>query len=206
MLETCTSVVVATGVVVAGAVVVGAGAVVSGVSSTIAGLARALLSATTGCDGVATLVDSKVGNTMGTAGSDTAVASSTLAGKGDVARHSFLPFATPHTQTTAFFLRTFPGTEHDTDLPRAVMVAYQILLADVFAHTTGTFETLVTWPGFVHVVPATSVALRVCDDSLLPHDTAVAANATTTTLVLKTRAKEPITATFNHPGTRQNGY
>jgi hypothetical protein len=158
---------VVAGAVVAGAVVAGAedaGAVVaevSGVWSIIVGSARTLLSATTGCAGVATSVDSRVGNKMGSAGIELDVASITFGGNGAVARHCFLPFASPHTQTTDFFLRTFPGVEHATDFPLAEMVAYQMLLAGVFAHTTDTLETFVTWPGFLHAVPATSVALRV---------------------------------------------
>jgi hypothetical protein len=151
------------GVVVAGVVV--AGVVVeaddSGVWSIIVGSARTLLSATTGCAGVATSVDSSVGNKMGSAGMELNDASITFGGSGAVARHCFLPFASPHTQTTAFFLRTFPGVEHATDFPLAEMVAYQMLLAGVFAHTTDTLETFVTWPGFLQAVPATSVALRV---------------------------------------------
>jgi hypothetical protein len=71
-------------------------------------------------------------------------ASITFGGSGAVARHCFLPFASPHTQTTAFFLRTFPGVEHATAFPLAEMVAYQMLLAGVFAHTTDTLETFVT--------------------------------------------------------------
>ena len=102
------------------------------------------MSATTGCAGVATSVDSSVGNKMGSTGSDAAVASRTFGGSGAVARHCFLPFASPHTQTTAFFLRTFPGVVHATDFPRAEMVAYQILLAGVFAQTTDTLETFDT--------------------------------------------------------------
>jgi hypothetical protein len=151
------------GAEVAGAAVV-AGVVVadgSGVWSIIVGSARTPLSATTGCAGVATSVDSSVGTKIGSAGSETADASITFGGSGVVARHCFLPFASPHTQTTAFFLRTFPGVEHATDFPLAEMVAYQMLLAGVFAHTTDTLETFVTWPGFLHAVPATSVALRV---------------------------------------------
>ena len=160
--------VVIAGVVVAGVVVAGvvvAGVVVeaddSGVWSIIVGSARTLLSATTGCAGVATSVDSSVGNKMGSAGMELNDASITFGGSGAVARHCFLPFASPHTQTTAFFLRTFPGVEHATDFPLAEMVAYQMLLAGVFAHTTDTLETFVTWPGFLQAVPATSVALRV---------------------------------------------
>ena len=102
------------------------------------------MSATTGCAGAATSVDSSVGNKMGSAGSETDVASSTFGGSGAVARHCLLPFARPHTQTTAFFLRTFPGVVHATDFPRAEMVAYQMLLSGVFAHTTDTLETFVT--------------------------------------------------------------
>ena len=146
------------GAEVAGAVVVADG---SGVWSTIVGSARTLLSATTGCAGVATSVDSSVGNKMGSAGMEFDVASITFGGSGAVARHCFLPFASPHTQTTDFFLRTFPGVEHATDFPLAEIVAYQMLLSGVFAHTTDTLETFVTWPGFLQAVPATSVALRV---------------------------------------------
>jgi hypothetical protein len=134
------------GAEVAGAAVV-AGVVVadgSGVWSIIVGSARTPLSATTGCAGVATSVDSSVGTKIGSAGSETADASITFGGSGAVARHCFLPFASPHTQTTAFFLRTFPGVEHATDFPLAEMVAYQMLLAGVFAHTTDTLETFVT--------------------------------------------------------------
>ena len=149
--------VVAAGVVVAG-VVVSDG---SGVWSIIFGSARTPLSAMTGCAGVATSVDSSVGNKMGSAGMEFDVASITFGGSGAVARHCFLPFASPHTQTTDFFLRTFPGVEHATDFPLAEIVAYQMLLSGVFAHTTDTLETFVTWPGFLQAVPATSVALRV---------------------------------------------
>ena len=152
---------VVAGAEVAGVVVAGVEAVGSGVWSIIVGSARTPLSATTGCAGVATSVDSSVGTKIGSAGSETADASITFGGSGAVARHCFLPFASPHTQTTAFFLRTFPGVEHATDFPLAEMVAYQMLLAGVFAHTTDTLETFVTWPGFLHAVPATSVALRV---------------------------------------------
>jgi hypothetical protein len=142
---------VVAGVVVAG-VVVAAGAVVagvvvadgSGVWSAIVGSARTLLSATTGCAGVATSVDSSVAIKIGNTGIELDVASITFGGNGAVARHCFLPFASPHTQTTDFFLRTFPGVEHATDFPLAAMVAYQILLAGVFAHTTDTLETFVT--------------------------------------------------------------
>ena len=160
-------VVVAGGVVVFGAVVAGAevaGVVEadgSGVWSIIVGSARTPLSAMTGCAGVATSVDSRVGNKTGSAGIDAAVASITFGGNGAVARHCFLPFASPQTQATDFFLRTFPGVEHATDFPLAEMVAYQILLLGVFAHTTDTLDTFVTWPGLVQAVPATSVALRV---------------------------------------------
>jgi hypothetical protein len=184
---------VVAGAVVAGAVVAGAedaGAVVaevSGVWSIIVGSARTLLSATTGCAGVATSVDSRVGNKMGSAGIELDVASITFGGNGAVARHCFLPFASPHTQTTDFFLRTFPGVEHATDFPLAEMVAYQMLLSGVFAHTTDTLETFVTWPGFLQAVPATSVALRVFEVSLLPHAAVVATSATKTTLVFHKR-------------------
>jgi hypothetical protein len=51
--------------------------------------------------------------------------------------------------------------EHATDFPLAEMVAYQMLLSGVFAHTTDTLETFDTWPGFLQAVPATIVALRV---------------------------------------------
>ena len=179
---------VAGAAVVAGAVA--AGVVVSdgsGVWSIIFGSARTPLSAMTGCAGVATSVDSSVGNKMGSAGMEFDVASITFGGSGAVARHCFLPFASPHTQTTAFFLRTFPGVEHATAFPLAEMVAYQMLLAGVFAHTTDTLETFVTWPGFLQAVPATSVALRVCEVSLLPHAAVVATNAITTTLVFHKR-------------------
>ena len=145
------------------------------------------MSATTGCAGVATSVDSSVGNKMGSTGSDAAVASRTFGGSGAVARHCFLPFASPHTQTTAFFLRMFPGVVHATDFPRAEMVAYQMLLSGVFAHTTDTLETFVTWPALVQAVPATSVALRVCEASLLPHAAVVATKAITTTHVFHKR-------------------
>jgi len=173
------------GVVVAGVVV--AGVVVeaddSGVWSIIFGSASTLLSATTGCEGVATSVDSRVGNKMGSAGMELIDASITFGGNGAVARHCFLPFASPQTQTTAFFLRTFPGVEQATDFPLAEIVAYQMLLLGVFAHTTDTLETFVAWPGFLQAVPATSVALRVFEVSLLPHAAVVATNAITTTLV-----------------------
>ena len=172
---------------VAGVGVVGVVADGSGVWSIIFGSARTPLSATTGCAGVATSVDSSVGNKMGSAGSETDVASSTFGGSGAVARQSFLPFASPHTQTTAFFVRTFPGVVQATDFPRAEIVAYQMLLLGVFAHTTDTWETFVTWPALVQVVPATSVALRVCEVSLLPHAAVVAANAITTRLVFHKR-------------------
>jgi hypothetical protein len=191
-------VVVAGGVVVFGAVVAGAevaGAEVagvveadgSGVWSTIVGSARTPLSATTGCAGVATSVDSSVAIKIGSTGMELDVASITFGGSGAVARHCFLPFASPHTQTTDFFLRTFPGVRHATDFPLAEMVAYQILLAGVFAHTTDTLETFVTWPGFLQAVPATIVALRVFEVSLLPHAAVVATNAITTTLVFHKR-------------------
>ena len=137
---------VVAGAEVAGAEVAGAGveAVGSGVWSIIVGSARTLLSAMTGCAGVATSVDSSVGTKMGSAGIETDVASRTFGGSGAVARHCFLPFASPHTQTTAFFLRMFPGVVHATDFPRAEMVAYQMLLSGVFAHTTETLETFDT--------------------------------------------------------------
>jgi hypothetical protein len=131
--------VVAAGVVVAG-VVVSDG---SGVWSIIFGSARTPLSAMTGCAGVATSVDSSVGNKMGSAGMEFDVASITFGGNGAVARHCFLPFASPQTQTTDFFLRTFPGVEHATDFPLAEIVAYQMLLSGVFAHTTDTLDTFV---------------------------------------------------------------
>ena len=178
---------VVAGVEVAGAEVTGVVADGSGVWSIIFGSARTLLSAMTGCAGVATSVDSSVGTKMGSAGIETDVASRTFGGSGAVARHCFLPFASPHTQTTAFFLRTFPGVVHATDFPRAEMVAYQMLLSGVFAHTTDTLETFVTWPALVQVVPATSVALRVCEVSLLPHAAVVATSAMTTTLVFHKR-------------------
>jgi hypothetical protein len=136
--------IVVAGVEVVGAVVVfGVEVVDSGVWSTIVGSARTPLSATTGCAGVATSVDSRVGNKMGSAGMEFDVASITFGGSGAVARHCFLPFASPHTQTTDFFLRTFPGVEHATDFPLAEIVAYQMLLAGVFAHTTDTLDTFV---------------------------------------------------------------
>ena len=154
--------IVVAGVEVVGAVVVfGVEVVGSGVWSTIVGSARTPLSATTGCAGVATSVDSRVGIKIGSAGIDADVASITFGGSGAVARHCFLPFASPHTQTTDFFLRTFPGVEHATDFPLAEIVAYQMLLSGVFAHTTDTLDTFVIWPGFLQAVPATSVALRV---------------------------------------------
>ena len=150
------------GAVVAGAAVVaGVEVVGSGVWSTIVGSARTPLSATTGCAGVATSVDSSVAIKIGSTGMELDVASITFGGSGAVARHCFLPFASPHTQTTDFFLRTFPGVEHATAFPLAEMVAYHMLLLGVFAHTTDTLETFVTWPGLVQAVPATSVALRV---------------------------------------------
>ena len=179
--------VVVAGVEVAGAEVAGAEAVGSGVWSIIFGSARTPLSATTGCEGVATSVDSSVGTKMGSTGIELDDASITFGGSGAVARHCFLPFASPHTQTTAFFLRTFPGVRHATDFPRAEMVAYQILLSGVFAHTTDTLETFVTWPALVQAVPATSVALRVFEVSLLPHAAVVATSAITTTLVFHKR-------------------
>jgi len=169
--ETVTAGVVVFGAEVAGAVggVVAAGVVVagvvvsdgSGVWSIIFGSARTPLSAMTGCAGVATSVDSSVAIKIGNTGIELDVASITFGGSGAVARHCFLPFASPHTQTTDFFLRTFPGVEHATDFPLAEIVAYQMLLSGVFAHTTDTLETFVTWPGFLQAVPATSVALRV---------------------------------------------
>jgi hypothetical protein len=152
---------VVAGAEVAGVVVAGVEAVGSGVWSIIVGSARTPLSATTGCAGVAKSVDSSVGIKMGRTGMEFDDASITFGGSGAVARHCFLPFASPHTQTTAFFLRTFPGVEHATDFPRAEMVAYQMLLLGVFAHTTDTLETFDTWPALVQAVPATSVALRV---------------------------------------------
>jgi hypothetical protein len=190
---TVTAGVVVFGAEVAGAEVAGAAVVAgveadgSGVWSIIVGSARTPLSATTGCAGVATSVDSRVGNKMGNNGIELDDASITFGGSGAVARHCFLPFASPQTQTTAFFLRTFPGVEHATDFPLAEMVAYQMLLAGVIAHTTDTLETFVTWPGFLQAVPATSVALRVFEVSLLPHAAVVATNAITTTLVFHKR-------------------
>jgi hypothetical protein len=181
------------GAEVAGAEVAGAAVVAgveadgSGVWSIIFGSARTLLSATTGCAGVATSVDSSVAIKIGNTGIELDVASITFGGSGAVARHCFLPFASPHTQTTAFFLRMFPGVVHATDFPLAEMVAYQMLLAGVFAHTTDTLETFVTWPSLVQAVPATSVALRVFEVSLLPHAAVVATNAITTTLVFHKR-------------------
>jgi hypothetical protein len=153
--------VVAGGVEVAGAEVAGVVADGSGVWSTIVGSARTLLSAATGCAGVATSVDSSVGTKMGSTGIELNDASRIFGGSGAVARHCFLPFASPHTQTTDFFLRTFPGVRHATDFPRAEIVAYQMVLSGVFAHTTDTLETFVTWPSLVQAVPATRVALRV---------------------------------------------
>jgi hypothetical protein len=189
--------VVADGVEVAGAEVAGAGvagaevagveAVGSGVWSTIFGSARTPLSATTGCAGVATSVDSSVGIKIGSTAIEFDDASITFGGSGAVARHCFLPFARPHTQTTAFFLRTFPGVVHATDFPLVEMVAYQMLLLGVFAHTTDTLETFVTWPALVQAVPATIVALRVFEVSLLPHAAVVATKAITTTLVFHKR-------------------
>ena len=177
--------IVVAGVVVAGGVVVfGVEVVGSGVWSTIVGSARTPLSATTGCAGVATSVDSSVGIKIGNNGIELDDASITFGGSGAVARHCFLPFASPQTQTTAFFLRTFPGVGHVTDFPLAEMVAYHMLLAGVFAHTTDTLETFVTWPGFLQAVPATSVALRVFEVSLLPHAAVVATSATTTTTLV----------------------
>ena len=154
-------IVVAGGEVVGAVVVFGVEVVGSGVWSTIVGSARTPLSATTGCAGVAASVDSSVAIKIGNTGIELDDASITFGGNGAVARHCFLPFASPHTQTTAFFLRTFPGVEHATDFPLAEIVAYQMLLSGVFAHTTDTLETFVTWPGFLQAVPATSVALRV---------------------------------------------
>ena len=137
--------IVVAGVEVVGAVVVfGVEVVGSGVWSIIVGSARTPLSATTGCEGVATSVDSSVGIKIGNTGIELDDASITFGGSGAVARHCFLPFASPHTQTTDFFLRTFPGVGHATDFPLAEMVAYQMLLAGVFAHTTDTLETFVT--------------------------------------------------------------
>ena len=114
----------AVGVVISGTVwiVSGADALVDGIvdgvvmggSSGIAGLAKTLLSATTGCVGVATFVDSKTGTGSETPGFTTAVACNTAGGKADVARHSFLPFVLPQTHTTDFFLRTAPGLAHNT--------------------------------------------------------------------------------------------
>ena len=175
------------GVVAAGVVAAGVEADGSGVWSMTVGSARTPLSAMTGCAGVATSVDSRVGIKIGSAGIDADVASITFSGNGAVARHCFLPFASPHTQTTAFFLRTFPGVEHATAFPLAEMVAYHMLLLGVFAHTTDTLDTFVIWPGLVQAVPATSVALRVCEVSLLPHAAVVATNAITTTLVFHKR-------------------
>jgi len=179
--------VVAGGVEVAGAEVAGVVADGSGVWSMTVGSARTLLSAATGCAGVATSVDSSVGTKMGSTGIELNDASRIFGGSGAVARHCFLPFASPHTQTTAFFLRTFPGVAHATDFPRAEIVAYQMVLSGVFAHTTDTLETFVTWPSLVQAVPATRVALRVCEVSLLPHAAVVATSAITTTLVFHKR-------------------
>jgi APA family basic amino acid/polyamine antiporter len=80
-----------------------------------------------------------------------------------------------------------PGVVHATDFPRAEIVAYQMVLSGVFAHTTDTLETFATWPSLVQAVPATSVALRVCEVSLLPHAAVVATSAITTTLVFHKR-------------------
>ena len=179
--------VVAGGVDVTGTEVAGVVADGSGVWSIIFGSASTPLSATTGCAGVATSVDSSVGTKMGSTGIELNDASRTFGGSGAVARHCFLPFARPHTQTTAFFLRMFPGVAHATDFPRAEMVAYQMLLSGVFAHTTDNLETFVTWPALVQAVPATRVALRVCEASLLPHAAVVATKAITTTLVFHKR-------------------
>ena len=184
---TVTAGVVVFGAEVAGAEVAGVVAVGSGIWSISFGSARTPLSAATGCAGVATSVDSSVGIKIGSTGIEFDDASITFGGSGAVARHCFLPFARPHTQTTAFFLRTFPGVVHATDFPRAEMVAYQMLLSGVFAHTTETLETFVTWPALVQVVPATRVALRVCEVSLLPHAAVVATSAMTTTLVFHKR-------------------
>ena len=184
---TVTAGVVVFGAEVAGVVGAGIEAVGSGVWSIIFGSARTPLSATTGCAGVATSVDSSVGTKMGSTGIELNDASRTFGGSGAVARHCFLPFARPHTQTTAFFLRMFPGVAHATDFPRAEMVAYQMLLSGVFAHTTDNLETFVTWPALVQAVPATRVALRVCEASLLPHAAVVATKAITTTLVFHKR-------------------
>ena len=121
----------AIGVVISGTVwiVAGTDATVDGIvdvivdgvdiggSSGIAGLAKTLLSATTGCVGVATFVDSKTGTGSETPGFTTAVACNTAGGKADVARHSFLPFVLPQTHTTDFFLRTTPDLIHTTDRP-----------------------------------------------------------------------------------------
>ena len=138
---TVTAGVVVFGAEVAGAEVAGVVAVGSGIWSIIFGSARTPLSAATGCAGVATSVDSSVGIKIGSTGIEFDGASRTFGGSGAVARHCFLPFARPHTQTTAFFLRMFPGVVHATDFPRAEMVAYQMLLSGVFAHTTDTLET-----------------------------------------------------------------
>ena len=114
------------GVVVSGTVAIVTGAdgivwivtgVVTGGSSAIVGFANTLLSATTGREGVATSVDSKIGAGSTTPGAITTDACSTAGGSGDVANHSFLLFTTPHTHTTDFFLRTTPGFIHDTDRP-----------------------------------------------------------------------------------------
>ena len=156
--ETALAVVVVFGVVVTVVVV---DVVVVAVCTVVCVSSSEPLSATTGCAGVATSVDSSVAIKIGNTGIELDVASITFGGSGAVARHCFLPFASPHTQTTDFFLRTFPGVKHATDFPLAAMVAYHKLLSRVFAHTTDTLETFVTWPGFLQAVPATRVALRV---------------------------------------------
>ena len=115
--------------------------VVIGGSSAIVGFANTLLSATTGREGVATSVDSKTGTGSETLGITTAGACSTAGGSGDVANHSFLPFATPQTHTTDFFLRTAATVRlHDTDRPLDFIVGYQMLPVFVFPHTTATFD------------------------------------------------------------------
>ncbi|MEI6744035.1 MAG: hypothetical protein WCL35_09730 [bacterium] len=123
-----------------GTVAIVTGVVIGG-SSAIVGFANTLLSATTGREGVATSVDSKTGTGSETPGITTADACSTAGGNGDVANHSFLPFATPQTHTTDFFLRTAATVRlHDTDRPLDFIVGYQMLPVFVFPHTTATFD------------------------------------------------------------------
>lgn len=156
------------------------GGVVTSGSSTIAGFTNTLLSATTGRDGVATSVESKTGVGSKTPGSATALPRNIAIGRGAVARQSFLPLATPHTHTTAFFLSTVPGLVHETERFLDFIVGYQMFPVFVFAHTA---DTLDIWPGCVQTVPATNAAFRAREDSSLPHATTVA-NKAATTLVL----------------------